>query len=45
MPSAKVAPCKILESKENDLLNTLKQVLPEDRKVFWKNLTSFLIAY
>ncbi|KAF0757081.1 Uncharacterized protein FWK35_00012167, partial [Aphis craccivora] len=34
----KVALCGISESKRNDILNTLKQVLPEDRKVFWKNL-------
>jgi len=38
MPPAKVAPCGISESKKNDILNTLKQVLQEDRKVFWKNL-------
>lgn len=37
----KVTPRGISESKENDILNTLKQVLPEDRKVFWKNLPVF----
>ncbi|CAI6365895.1 unnamed protein product [Macrosiphum euphorbiae] len=41
MPPAKVAPCGISESKRNDILNTLNQVLPEDRKVFWKNLPVF----
>lgn len=31
------------KSKINDILNTPKKVLPEDRKVFWKNVQVFFI--
>lgn len=36
---AKTVPCSIEFDKKNDILVKLKEVLPENRKTFWKNLT------
>lgn len=39
LPLAKTVPCGIEFDKKNDILVKLKEVLPENRKTFWKNLT------
>ncbi|KAL5242697.1 hypothetical protein ACI65C_010107 [Semiaphis heraclei] len=40
MPGHKNEPCGIPITKKTDILEQLKQVLPENRKPFWKNLPS-----
>ncbi|KAL5236922.1 hypothetical protein ACI65C_004332 [Semiaphis heraclei] len=40
MPGDKNEPCGIPITKKTDILEQLKQVLPENQKPFWKNLPS-----
>lgn len=40
MSGHKNEPCGIPITKKTDILEQLKQVLPENRKPFWKNLPS-----
>jgi len=39
LPLTKTVPCGNEFDKKNDILVKLKEVLPENRKTFWKNLT------
>ncbi|CAI6375963.1 unnamed protein product [Macrosiphum euphorbiae] len=38
LPPSKTTPCGIHENKREEHIDRLKQVLPDNRKTFWKNL-------
>lgn len=37
-PEPLKGPCGIPVGKKNDILNNLKQVIPQNRKQFWENI-------
>jgi len=41
LPPSHTANCGILKEKRDDILTNLNQILPENRKQFWQNITVY----